>query len=222
MPSKSSRTRQATSPNERREKRRAEIVDRAAEIFSANGYANTGLSEFCEVVGLGRGALYYYIESKEALLGLIHDRVMDVLLPGARAIAAEDLTPTEAIAALGQDLIRIITTYPNHVWVFLHEFRSLSGERAKRFRALRTEYEGIIESVIRRGTDTGEFRDLDPRLTTLAWLGLHNYIYIWYRNHAEYSADVIANAFAEFAFHGIRNDPATSTNGKKRRSTGGT
>ena len=33
---------------------------------------------------------------------------------------------------LGDELLDVIHRYPDHVWVFLHEFPALTGERAAR------------------------------------------------------------------------------------------
>lgn len=206
-----------TGSRKRWEGRRAEIVDECARIFAAQGYANTGITELCSAVGLGRGAFYYYIESKESLLALIHDRVMEQLLPAARAVRDDDLSPTEALRTLGLHLIGVIVEYPNHVWVFLHEFRALTGDRAVRFRTLRAEYETIIENVIRRGISMGQLRQQDPRLATLAWLGLHNYTYIWYRVGRDPGADRLAEYYAEFALHGL--SVADGRRARRARST---
>ena len=80
---------------------------------------------------------------------------------------------------LGDELLDVIHRYPDHVWVFLHEFPALTAERAEQFRVRRREYERRVEAVLQAGIDAGEFRDVDPRLTALAWLGMHNYTYLW-------------------------------------------
>ena len=49
------------------------------------------------------------------------------------------------------------------MWVFLHEFPALTGDRAKQFRKRRREYEHRVEEVLKAGLKTGEFRELDPR-----------------------------------------------------------
>jgi TetR/AcrR family transcriptional regulator, cholesterol catabolism regulator len=59
---------------------RENLVDVAAGLFAKNGYASTGVAEIGDATGLARGALYYYMGSKEELLAVIHDRVMDPLL----------------------------------------------------------------------------------------------------------------------------------------------
>src|SRR5579863_8412159 len=108
------------------ERRRNEIVDEAARLFAARGYHATGVAELGDAVGLGRGALYYYIDSKENLLALIHDRVIvHVLAAGDKAVNLPG-SASDKLRFLGRELIQIITLYPDHCWVFLHEYRSLS------------------------------------------------------------------------------------------------
>ena len=80
---------------------------------------------------------------------------------------------------LGEELLDVIHRYPDHVWVFLHEFPALTAERADRFRTRRRDYERRIEGVLQAGIDSGEFRDVEPWLTARAWLGMHNYTYLW-------------------------------------------
>src|ERR1700743_2702257 len=65
---------------ERWHQRRTAIVDAAAKLFAERGYHATGTAELCEAVGLGKGSLYYYVDSKENLLYLIHERVMNQVL----------------------------------------------------------------------------------------------------------------------------------------------
>src|SRR6266496_1484504 len=48
--------------------RRHEIVDVSAKVFAERGYHATSTTELCEANGIGKGALYYYIGSKEQLL----------------------------------------------------------------------------------------------------------------------------------------------------------
>src|SRR4051812_15717846 len=68
----------ATDPNRLRDRatmaapktsdQKARIRRKAAKLFAENGYDATGIQELSEAVGLGRGALYHHIGSKELLL----------------------------------------------------------------------------------------------------------------------------------------------------------
>jgi AcrR family transcriptional regulator len=183
--------------------RREEIVDTSAHLFARGGYHATGLTELCDANGLGKGALYHYIGSKEELLAAIHDRVMDEVMLGADRVAAAGGTPSAQLAMLGDELLDVIHRYPHHVWVFLHEFPALTGDRAEQFRKRRREYERRVEAVLRAGVDAGEFRRVDTRLTAMAWLGMHNYTYLWLRPGGRLSARDVAKPFAEIFVRGI-------------------
>ena len=186
--------------------RRDTIIDTSATVFARRGYHATGIAELCEVNGFGKGAFYYYIGSKEELLAAIHDRVMDEVMLGADRVAAAGGSPSEQLTRMGDELLDVIHRYPDHVWVFLHEFPALTDERADQFRERRREYERRIEAVLRAGIDAGEFRDVDPWLTARAWLGMHNYTYLWLKPGGRLSARDAAKPFADIFLHGITRD----------------
>jgi AcrR family transcriptional regulator len=185
------------------EARRLAIADTSARVFARRGYHATGIAELCVANELGKGALYHYIGSKEELLAAIHDRVMDEVITSADRVAAAGGSPREQLTMLGDELLDIIARYPDHVWVFLHEFPALTGERAEQFRERRHEFERRIEAILRAGIDSGEFRDLDPRLTAMAWLGMHNYTYLWLKPDRSRSAHDVAQLFADIFVDGI-------------------
>src|SRR5215203_4517013 len=185
--------------------RRDAIIDTSARLFAKQGYHATGINELCDANDLGKGALYHYIGSKEGLLAAIHDRVMDEVLRGAERVAAAGGAPSAQLAMLGEELLDVIHRYPDHVWVFLHEFPALTGERAEQFRERRQAYERRVEEVLRDGVESGDFRDLDPWLTARAWLGMHNYTYLWLKSGGRLSARDVAKPFADIFIHGIAN-----------------
>jgi AcrR family transcriptional regulator len=193
--------------------RRQAIIDTSAPVFARHGYHATGIMELCAANDLGKGALYHYIGSKEELLAAIHDRVMDEVMLGADRVAAAGGSPPRQLAMLGDELLDVIHRYPDHVWVFLHEFPALTGERASQFRDRRRAYERRVEAVLQAGVDSGEFRDVDPRLTTMAWLGMHNYTYLWLKAGGRLSARDVAKPFADIFMRGITEPGAEDHDG---------
>jgi AcrR family transcriptional regulator len=183
--------------------RREAIIDTSAPVFARRGYHATGIMELCAANDLGKGALYHYIGSKEELLAAIHDRVMDEVMLGADRVAEAGGSPSQQLAMLGDELLDVIHRYPDHVWVFLHEFPALTGDRAAQFRERRRKYEERVEAVLQAGVDSGEFRELQPRLTAMAWLGMHNYTYLWLKAGGTLSARDVAKPFAEIFMRGI-------------------
>jgi AcrR family transcriptional regulator len=196
-------TGQAPRRSEKWQARRDAIVDTSAHVFARQGYHATGITELCTANDLGKGALYHYIGSKEELLASIHDRVMDEVMLGADRVADAGGSPLAQLSMLGNELLDVIHRHPDHVWVFLHEFPALTAERADKFRKRRRAYEQRVEAVVQAGIDAGEFRAVDPRLTALAWLGMHNYTYLWLKPGGRLSARDVAKPFADIFIEGI-------------------
>ena len=193
--------------SQRWESRREAIIDTSARLFARQGYHATGIMELCAANDLGKGALYHYIGSKEELLAAIHDRVMDEVMVGAARAEEGGGSPSQQLVLLGSELLNVIHRYPDHVWVFLHEFPALTGARAERFRSRRREYEGCVERVLRAGITSGEFRNVDPWLTARAWFGMHNYTYLWLKPGGRLDARTVAQPFADIFMRGIATGP---------------
>jgi hypothetical protein len=114
---------------------------------------------------------------------------------------------------LGEELLDVIFRFPDHVWVFLHDFPALTGKNAEMFRQRRRAYERRVETVFQQGVESGDFRPLDTRLAVVAWLGMHNYTYLWLKPGGRLTARDVAKPFAEIFMHGIA-DPRPQ---KRRR-----
>ncbi len=72
------------------EERRGAILEAALSVFSDLGYTQATLNDVADRVGVTKGCLYHYFESKERLLlDLIRDRIE------AAIIASEGLSPVE-------------------------------------------------------------------------------------------------------------------------------
>src|SRR5688500_3703292 len=48
-------------------RRKAEILDAAATVFAAAGYANADVQVIADALGVGKGTVYRYFPTKEAL-----------------------------------------------------------------------------------------------------------------------------------------------------------
>lgn len=194
---------QRRGPRASYEARREEIIDLAASLFAKNGFAATGVAEISDAVGLGKGGLYYYIGSKDALLVEIHDRVMEPLLERAHRIAETDTSPLVRLRLISEVLLGIIAERLDHVWVFLHEHRSLQDDLLERFRGRRREFEDIVTGLLEQGVAEGTFATDDTRITTLAFLGMHNMTYQWYRPEGRMSPRDLSAQYCRIFFGGI-------------------
>jgi TetR/AcrR family transcriptional regulator, cholesterol catabolism regulator len=198
-------------PNkERWQKRREEVVDIAAHVFAERGYHRTTIDDLEEATGLTRGGLYHYMSGKHELLSQIHQRFIEPLLEEAERIAAEGRPPDETLRLLGEALMSDIAAYRDQVTVFLHEWRVIEHDPDwSDIRRARKRFEDVIDAVLRRGVREGYFEVADIRLTVLAFLGMINYSYQWYRPDGRVGAVKLADTFAEIFLDGIRPRPGS-------------
>jgi len=193
---------------ERYYRMRERVVGVAVELFSKNGYAGTGVAEIGNAAGLARGALYYYIGSKEMLLAEIHDLVMDPLLKEAAAIVELDVTFQTRIRLLSESLLWQIINKRDHVRVFLHDYRELQGEDRARFRDKRQRFESHIRDVLAAGSEQGVLRVQDLELASLAFLNLHNYTYQWLGSREGLVVEDLAGLYCEIFLRGVLSEAA--------------
>jgi TetR/AcrR family transcriptional regulator, cholesterol catabolism regulator len=131
----------------------------------------------------------------------------------ARSIAAGPGTATEKLTSLLRAHITPLLDRGDFVKVFLTQRQFLPLASRRRVGQWSRAIEGIFETIIRQGTRNGEFRaDADPRLTTLALLGMANAVAGWYGKEKT-SIERIGNEFAALLLRGLGNGKA----GAKRR-----
>lgn len=53
--------------NRHHQEKRKQIIEKAIELFSKNGFARTKINDVAEAVGLGKATFYFYFKSKEKL-----------------------------------------------------------------------------------------------------------------------------------------------------------
>jgi len=82
------------------EVRRRAVLDAALAVFSDLGYTRATLTDVADRLGVTKGCLYHYFESKEQLLlDLIRDRIGAVVIED-EAISSSEGTPREVLQRL--------------------------------------------------------------------------------------------------------------------------
>lgn len=177
------------------EQRRQEIIDEAARLFGERGYAATGVSDLCSAVRLGKGALYYYIGSKEKLLVAIQNRVLEPLLLSTGRIARLDVSAMVRLRMLSENLLSVILSHLPHIWVYEHDYRHLTGDNRAQVVQQRRQFESMVRSLLQEAMKAGDIAEADPRLATLQFLNLHNHTYQWARASQPWSASELSTAY---------------------------
>jgi len=193
------------------QRRRApQIIEAAARVFAERGFHGATTQDIADVLGIKQASLYYYFSSKEAALELVCLRGVEGFFEAAKAIAARPESARKRMALLINSHLSPLVDRADFVKVFLKERQHLPSESRRRIGRWSRGLERIFEEVIKEGIAKGEFRAaLEPRMATLAILGMCNAVSSWQRKE---NADVaqISAEFARLVIDGIAKRPAAS------------
>lgn len=181
-----------------------EIYEVAARIFFEKGYAATRNQDVAEEVGMLKGSLYYYIDSKEDLLYGVMKMAYESLgdhLAETAAFEGDQLGQLRFFIVgytelVGKNRIRLA--------VLEREMRSLSDARRREVIGWRDEYEVFLRDLLRAGQEAGLVRRTTEveMLSILVFTQMHG-LHTWYDPKGAQSVQAIAHLIAEFILHGI-------------------
>jgi AcrR family transcriptional regulator len=194
-------------------RRSGEIMDAAARVFAELGYHGASTQDIADTLGIRQASLYYYFASKEAALEQVCLQGVGGFYETAQGIRNGPGTPREKLASLIRAHIAPLLDRSNFVRVFLTQRQFLPNASRRRIGKWSRGIEQIFEAVIRDGIRKGEFRrDADPRLSTLAVLGMANAVAAWYGKENA-SIERIGGEFVALALQGL----AAANGGRARR-----
>jgi AcrR family transcriptional regulator len=183
---------------------RTRILHAAADLFMEYGFDGTSVREIGERAGVGQSSLYHHVRSKGQLLQELHHNFARDLISALEAATSPDGSVAGQLREIVRAVLKIVQTHQSGVTVFLRERHSLPAEAREPVQLERDQVDAIIDGVIQRGIDAGEFRaDLDVVLARLAVLGMCNWTYEWYRADGTRTISEISDYFADFALNGM-------------------
>lgn len=186
------------------QRRRREILDTAAEIFFRKGYDATSIQDIATEVGILKGSLYYYIDSKDDLLFEIIDEAFRASLEALQRVQEVDGDPLDRIHAMVRTHVHVFASTRVKSAVFFREFRSLSPERQSIIRAEGEVYTEFLRAQIRAGQNQGLVDPaLDPKLTSIGVIGMLNAMSFWYKADGDEAPDAIGDEFARLVIGGL-------------------
>lgn len=186
-------------------KRAQQIVDVAEEQFHRQGFAETSMDDIAQAVGILKGSLYYYIDTKDDLLYLIASSVHDVVdEKTAEALAREDLTPLERVAHFVELQVRYNARNVVRIAVYHHEWHRLSGTQLEEIRRRRHEHAVALGSLLEQAQAAGEIRDdADIELALNNVFAIAIWPYTWYRQGGHVTADRLAASCRDFVYQAL-------------------
>lgn len=192
--------------SERQPRRRAEEVFAAAvEVFNERGYAATSVEDVAAALGILKGSLYYYIDSKEDLLfrivSEVHEEAHRII---EDALGRTDLDPRERIALYVWNQAHYNALEVARVAVYYRDVDQLSQQRLSQIRSRQREhFRSLVDLIVEAQASGLVTETLDPTLAAHGVIGAVIWPYTWFRPNGKVKPRDLADFCVSFALSGL-------------------
>ena len=136
------------------ERRREEILAAATSAFARHGFAGSDLQKVADALRVGKGTVYRYFASKEALFLAAVDRGLRRLQARVDAEAGPEREPLDRLSRAARAYLRFFDANPEVVELFVQERAAFRGRRPAYFAHQDLHlapWTGLFRSLIREG-----------------------------------------------------------------------
>jgi AcrR family transcriptional regulator len=183
---------------------RKELIMRAAaKVFSEKGFSAATVRDIADEADMLSGSLYYYFDSKEAMVEEVLVEYLDTIIRGYDEAVTEAEGPVDALEQLVARALRGLVENRQHVTILQndwHYVRPMKGiaERQQRVEKLWLE-------TIQQGIDAGVIRDdIDARMIYRTVMGAIQAVIRWFNPRGRVSIDRVIEVQTAILLNGIR------------------
>lgn len=190
------------------DRRLAEILDYATEVFADKGYEGASMRDLSRLSGISLAGLYYYFESKEKLLYFIQQHTFSTIMERLRERLAAGHDPEERIRIFVHNHVDYSVAKQKAMKVLSHEDDVLKNGYGAELASVKREYYricvGLVEELAAaEGLNTGD-GGVDTRTAVMGLFGMMNWLYTWYKPRIDPDAEEIGKQFSDMFLSGIR------------------
>ncbi len=166
----------------------------AQRLIASQGFAAVSMRQIAAEVGVQAGALYLYTPDKQTLLfDLMREHLEDLLATWGSA-PKPDL-PSNQLEHFCKFHIRHHLARPEAVFIAYMELRNLAPDNFRAIEILRHTYEDELESILRAGDKSGDFKLPDTRLATMAIIAMLTGVNTWYQKGGRLSQERVERIY---------------------------
>jgi len=231
MPAAST-TRALESPiagDSRFDRRLAEILDCATEIFAEKGYEGASMRDLSRLSGISLAGLYYYFKSKENLLYIIQRHTFTTIIERLRERLAASSDAEERLRIFVHNHVDYALAKAKAMKVLSHEDDVLKNSYGAELAAIKREYYricvGLVDDFIAAEhlntvTSQGAGHGVSTRTAVMTLFGAMNWLYTWHNPRVDPDAETLAREISDIFLQGVRaagENSRASVKSKPRR-----
>ena len=185
--------------------KRERILRAAVEVFAANGYFNSKVSEIAKAAGVADGTIYLYFDSKDDILITIFRELTRQYLVDLESHLAGSTDPREQIRKAIEFHLHALGSDRSLAVVFQVELRQSLKFMTLFSQQEVSDYLNILRRIVEDGQRRGVFRtSLHPQFVAKSVFGiLDEMVTSWILSEKDHRPTDHAAEVAEFVLRGI-------------------
>ncbi len=183
--------------------RTIDIYTKAAEIFHAQGFDATSMSNIAAAVDLTKAGLYYYIESKEDLLYAIMNYAMEGLETMVIAPSSELADPVDRLKSIIVCHGRLLTEGNKAITILTDEIEGLKPKHRRQILDRKRVYMDFVRNTLEAIRTAGKLREINSTVATFSLFGMLLWLPRWFRPEGELTNEQIIQEMTNIAIGGL-------------------
>ena len=190
------------------DRRQAEILEHATEVFYEKGYEGASMRDLSRAAGMSLAGLYHYFESKEDLLYLIQKHTFRTIIERLQERLKQSNDAEERVRIFIENHLEYFLANKEAMKVLTHEDETLRNSRGSEIRTIKREYYKICLDLLE---DLRREKGLQfsGRLAVLGLFGMINWIYTWHNPRVDLDAGAMAEEMSNLFLRGVLNPGKT-------------
>ncbi len=186
------------------ERRRREILAEAARLFAETGYPRADLQVLADRLGVGKGTVYRYFPSKEALFLAAVDEGIRSLTDAIDAAIEEETDPVRRVETSVRTYLGYFDRHPELVELLIIERAEFRDRKKATYFAYKERHHDRRRVIAEEGINSGAFRQMDPdRLMRVVSDLLYGVIFTNHFSYRRVPFEQQAEEVIDFVLHGI-------------------
>lgn len=176
----------------------------AVGVFYERGYSDATVQDIANALGILKGSIYHYIDTKEDLLFRLLESVHADVGKILESVGAEtDLSPLERLLYVRRQVAYNLDNI-QPISVYYHDIDRLSPDRLKPIMAQRHQHERFVADLIKAAQEDGTADpSLDARLLRNCVFATVIWTYRWYKPGGRAGKETIADVCSAFVLRGV-------------------
>ncbi|SEO42698.1 DNA-binding transcriptional regulator, AcrR family [Salinihabitans flavidus] len=193
------------------ERRRADIMTAAREVFSEKGFNEAVMSEIAERAGVVEGSIYRYFKNKRDLLFCVSESWFEEMISTDEPTLAAVTGTWNRLRFIIHRHLMAIKTHPDLSRLVFQHLRPDPEYRKTKLFALNKAYTNRVVELVREGVENGEIRpDVSPSLVRDMIFGaIEHRTWAYLRNEGGYDPDTLADQLTDLVSFGLRKKDQT-------------